>query len=147
MRHPDLVRLEEDMTRLKHENASPSDIKIARTNARSLRASLMKKSLKRYQLEWVQERRDWKVITRGKKRAEDDINIDLSDILCIIMPERRRLARIMISDQVVTAEERKRAVQDLYTFIPPDCTTLYRPGEEPIGGICPVDGCEKGLTK
>ena len=49
-RHPDLVRLKEEMTRLKHENASPSDIEIARPNARSLRASLMKKSLKRYLL-------------------------------------------------------------------------------------------------
>ena len=47
--HPDLVRLQE-VTRLKHEKARPSDIKIARINARSLCASFMKMSLKRYQL-------------------------------------------------------------------------------------------------
>ena len=44
--HPDLVRLEEEVTRLKSENASPSHIKTVKTNVRSLFASLMKKSLK-----------------------------------------------------------------------------------------------------
>lgn len=57
------------------------------------------------------------------------------------MPERGRLARTMISDKVVSDEERRQAIEDLCSLVSQDCTTLYRPGEIPINGVCPVKGC------
>lgn len=51
-------------------------------------------------------------MTRGKGRAEDQCQTDLSDILARVMPERGCLAKTMISDQVVSEEERKDAIKD-----------------------------------
>ena len=52
---------------------------------------------------------------------------------------------MMISDKVVYQLERKQAVIDLYSFIIRDYTVLYRPGEELIGGTCPVNDCGKKM--
>lgn len=44
---------------------------------------------------------------------------------------RGRLAKTIISDQVVSEEERKDAVKDLCSPAHLDYSTVYRPGEEP----------------
>lgn len=46
------------------------------------------------------------------------------------MPERGRLTRTIISDQVVSEEERKQAIKDLCSLASQDCTILYRPEEK-----------------
>lgn len=71
----------------------------------------------------------------------DETKTDLLDILSRVMPERGRLATTMISDRVVSEEERKEAIEDLCSLASQDCTTLYRPGEKPVKGLCPVAGC------
>lgn len=40
--------------------------------------------------------------TRGKVSPDDEKSTDLLDILSRVMPERSRLARIMISDRVIS---------------------------------------------
>ena len=63
------------------------------------------------------------------------------------MPERGRLTRMMVSDKVVSEEERRQAIEDLCSLASQDCTVLYRPGEKPIEGICPVEGCGVEMTR
>lgn len=41
--------------------------------------------------EWVRQRRDWKVATRGKEKADDTQTTDSLDVLSSVMPERHRL--------------------------------------------------------
>ncbi|KAI9764363.1 MAG: hypothetical protein M1840_008501 [Geoglossum simile] len=93
----------------------------------------------------VQNQRDWKIRTQGKEQAEDFMPTQLVQTLSMIMPERGRLTEMMISDKVISEPERKQAVIDLYLFITRDYTVLYRPGEEPIGGACPVNDCGKKM--
>lgn len=138
---PQLLELEDRVHRLRTEHASASQIKVAQNKARAYRVSLTKKSLQKYKIEWVQKRRDWKITTRGKERPEDDEKTDLLEILSQMMPERGRLARTMTSDKVVSDEERRQAIEDLCSLVSQDCTTLYRPGEKPIDGVCPVTVC------
>lgn len=54
------------------------------------------------------------------------------------MPERGRLIRMMISDEVVYEEERRQAIEDLCSLASQDCIILYRPGEKPVEGVCPL---------
>lgn len=58
-------------------------------------------------MEWVWERRDWKIMTRGRERPEIDTRTDPLEILPIVMPERGRLAKTMILDYVVSNKERR----------------------------------------
>ena len=72
---------------------------------------------------------------------------DLLEILSLVMPELGRLTRTMISDKVVSKEERRQAIKNLCSLVSQDCTTLYRPGEIPINGVCPVKGCGAKMIK
>ncbi len=86
-------------------------------------------------------------MTCGKERPKDDVKTDLLKILSLVMPELDRLARTMISDQVVSEKERRQAIEDLCSLVSQDCTTLYRPGEKPINDVCPVKGCGAKMMK
>lgn len=145
--YPQLLDLESKVHQLKSGQGSPSQIQAAVSKARACRLRLTRKRLQQYKLEWVRERRDWKVITRGKGRAEEQSQTDLSDILAQVMPERGRLAKTMISAQVVSEKERKDAIKDLCSLASLDCTTIYRPGEEPAQGSCPIKSCSLAVHR
>jgi len=45
------------------------------------------------------------------------------------MPERGRLTRAMISEQIIINEQRKQVVENLCSLASRDCTTIYLPDE------------------
>ena len=94
-------------------------LRYAATEGRNYRLRLTKTRLAQFQLKWVRQRRDWKIDTGGKESPEDDMKTDLESALSRIMPERGRLAKIMISDQPATQQERKNSVADLCLLISP----------------------------
>jgi len=144
---PQLLVLQSDVKRLLDNSSSVKEVKAARTRVNTSYRKLAKARLGSYQLDWVQKRRDWKVITRGKERPDDLVKTDLSEIFAIVMPEHGRLAKTMISTVVVSDKDRMQAVKDLHTLVSRDCTTLYRPGEEPFEGNCPVKSCMKPMKE
>lgn len=127
--------------------APPYTLKVVDSKLRTCRARLRRKRLQQYKLEWVRERRDWKVKTRGKERLDDKTKTYLLDILLWVMPELGRLASTMISDRVVLEEERKGAIRDLCSLESQDYIVLYRPGEESVKGRCPVNGCRQNMIR
>ena len=136
-----------EVQRLKRRRSPASDVKAVESKARAYRARLIKRRLQQYKLEWIRERRDWKVKTRGKERPEDEKKTDLLNNLSRVILERGRLAKTMISDRVVSEEERKVAVEDLCSLASQDYTTLYRPGEKPVQGLCPVEGYNLSINR
>lgn len=136
-----VLALESEIAQLRRDNACVNDKRLARSKLQTLLKKLKRDQLRQHQHEWVENRRKWHVTTRGKERPDDDTQTDLSDILCVIMPERGRLARTMISNEVVSADERKQAVKDLHSLVSQDCTVIYRPQERPIDDVCPREGC------
>lgn len=143
----ELIELENQVRQLRLQKALSSEIQAARSKASSRLASLTKKRLEEFQLEWVQQRRDWKVLTGGKERPEDNTKTDLFVILSRIMPELGRLSGPMTSDKDASEEERRQAIQDLYSMASSDCTVSYRPGEKPDNGICPAKSCSVEITR
>jgi len=144
---PQLLEFESKVQRLKRRGSPASEIKAVESKARTYRARLIKKNLKQYQFEWVRERRDWKIKILEKERADNETKTDLLEILLRMMPERSRLAKTMISDHVISEEERRQVIEDLCSLASQDCTVLYRPGEKPVHGLCPVEGCSIDMNK
>jgi hypothetical protein len=54
--------------------------------------SLMRLALRKHQESWVQERRDWKILTRGKEQSLNQCRNDLVNNPSLLVSERERLA-------------------------------------------------------
>ena len=147
MEDPLLVELQNNVHLLRRNKATDSELKVAKNEARNYKDRLIRKTLSQYKIEWVRQRRDWKIDTRGKVSPNDNIKTDLESVLSRLMPERGRVAKSMISNQAATEQERKNAIEDLCSLISRDCTALHLPGEKPIDGVCPVKGCGKEMKR
>ena len=78
---------------------------------------------------------------------DDDERTDIYDILFQVMPELGRLAGIMVSSKIALEEERKRAIEDLYSLVSKDCSVIYRPRENPIHGRYPAKDCDTEMAR
>ena len=143
----EFVQLKNCVCRLEAENAPDTQICQAKNRARSHRSTLVRRHLKEYRCDWVRKRRDWKILTRGKKEPKDTANTHRVDISSRLLPERDRLTMLMVSCNKASLAERKQAVSDLYRFATRNYNILYRPDEEPINGHCPVTNCGKNVER
>ncbi len=83
-RDPRLLELERKVQ--EHSPADPEAAKEAkRSLATSCRKTLTRLALRQHQEEWVRERRDWKILTRGKEQPHDLCKTDLVHSLCLLM--------------------------------------------------------------
>ncbi|KAN0069234.1 Protein of unknown function (DUF3435) domain containing protein [Elaphomyces granulatus] len=103
---------------------------------------LKNQALRQYQEQWVRERRDWNILTRGKEAAQDKSKTDFVQSICLLIPERGRLAQKMVADHALEPSEMWQALQDLYTLCVQDFTVLYLPKSRPVDGACPVKCCQ-----
>jgi hypothetical protein len=132
-KHPEVVRLKEKEAAARDGREREE----AKKALRSLLPSLEHKAFISYREAWIRQRRDWKILTRGKISPEVDRD---GNHLNLILPERSRIAEKMESDAPLTTGQMRDAIQDVYTLITRDYTVFYLPGEEPLGGLCPVCG-------
>jgi hypothetical protein len=145
---PDLLELERDVDTLVCEKgATAPAVKEARRCVNRLRSRLKKDALSQYQEEWVEERRDWKIQTRGAERPNDPCKTDLVESLCLLIPERGRLACAMTQDKPLSSDSLWRAMRDLQSLCTRDLTVLYLQGLEPRDGSCPVMCCQIQLDR
>lgn len=131
-KHPEVVKLREKETTA-GDGGGRNDAK----KAQGLLASLKRKALVSYREAWIRQRRDWKILTRGKISPEVDSD---GNHLNLILPERSRIEKKMRSTKPLDTDQMREAIQDVYTLISRDYTVFYRPGEEPLDGLCPVCG-------
>ncbi|KAB8242334.1 hypothetical protein BDV35DRAFT_396899 [Aspergillus flavus] len=140
--HPDLVAKDREIEKAR----SADDIKKVRQDRSVIRRKLYSKALQNYHTLWVQERRDWKILTRGRERPNHVEQVAQKQALCKLMPELGRLAAIMSSNEPLSFHEKASVVRDLYTQCLREFSVVYRPGEEPVKGRCPVTSCNKDLN-
>jgi hypothetical protein len=121
------------------ERASTASDSRERDEARKARERLLKRLEHRafisFRHRWTRERRDWKILTRGKVSSEVDTD---NGRLILLIPERARIADKMKRESGLTMNEMRDATRDLLTLCTRDYTVFFRPGEEPINGLCPV---------
>jgi hypothetical protein len=121
---------------------SPAEAAAAEKQLRNLLRGRELKARTAYRKNWVKERRDWKVLTRG--RVATAVDTDVSR-LCLLIPERARVAEKMRRKSPISVDEMREATRDLLALCKRDDTVFYLPGEEPVDGACPV--CGKAMTR
>jgi Protein of unknown function (DUF3435) len=142
---PQFRKLEKEVQRLIHSD--PTALKEAKRRLRNYRRALERRTLQQYQEDWVRERRDWKILSRGKEQPKDACKSDVVQILRLLIPERERLAQKMALDEPLSSNVMWQATSDLYALCHQDTTVLYLPGHEPVEGACPVKCCRLKLDR
>ena len=134
LRDPGLCTIQQETRTSKH-NAS-------RQRYTNLLKKMKVAALRQYQQNWVRERRDWKILTRGKDAAHDKSRTDYVRDMCLLIPERGRLAEQMSADDHLEPAKMWLALQDLQSLCSQDFTVLYLPGSRPVDGACPIKCCQ-----
>jgi hypothetical protein len=132
---------------LVREETAGAVVSEARRRLANYRRKLHSQARRAYQKQWVRERRDWKILTGGKKQARDPNDADLVRHLCLLIPERGRLAQRMSQDEPLSLNSMWQAVHDLYSLCTRDFTVLYLPGLGPLEGKCHVKSCRKSMDR
>lgn len=143
----DRRRQELELEVQKSSEKDPLHLKEFKKRLASYLKTLKGSALRQYQESWIQQRRDWKIITRGREQARDLDRTDLVQSLCLLFPERARLAQRLASDEPLTAETKWLAMEDLYTLCTRDFPVLYLPGCQPVVETCPVECCQLALER
>ena len=146
LRH-DSRRLELESEVQQYASKNSANLTESKKRLASYLRTLHSKTLREYQEAWIQRRRDWKIETRGKEQAHEPDRTDLVESLCLLFPEHARLAQRLASDELLTAETKWLAMEDLYTLCTRDSPVLYLPHCQPVKGRCPVECCQLELQQ
>jgi hypothetical protein len=146
-RDPAVHEMEEHVAQLKAQDGAPKDVRHARDRLGSYRRSSKKAAFKAYREEWLRTRKESAILSRGRGLLQDVPSADLFQALCLIFPERGRLAQIMASSEGMSPGETMKAMEDLVSLCTRDSTVTYRPGQAPVDGRCPVAGCGQTIAR
>lgn len=144
LQHPDLIELEHKRREL--GKSSVGDKQQVDKDIKATKARLLNQALKNYQKEWVDTAYEKFIESRGKSHVNLEPQARRFQRLLAFIPERKRLCA-MIDGLIEYSEEQKMSlVEDLITIASKNLEDLYRPGEEPVDGCCPVIGCTFQLS-
>lgn len=144
---PELIQLKLRISGLKGKVEDSGLLLKLRTEYGVAKARLRASALQQYQTAWVQEQRDWKILTRGKLRPEHLDRTGCTRVLSKVMPELGRLAAMMSSNEPLQSDEKLAVIKDLYVHGNWDFDVVYRPGEYPVDGLCPNLKCKKDIRR
>ncbi len=145
--NPELQQLESELRRLTRGPADKVEISTAKSKVSLRRKQLREDALRLYREEWVRKRKDWTIVSRGKEPPKDPIKTEIVQDLFRVMPERARVAEMMTTMRLLSADGRLKAVEDLLSLCTRDVEVMYRPKEVPINGECPVQSCRLPMEK
>ena len=134
--HPEVVALQRQV----HQCLDGESRRKAKKALQAKTAKLEKEALKKYRHDWVRQRRDWKVTTRGKiSNGQKEV-----PNVAGVSQERQNIARQVRCDVPQCLEDMRRSIEDAFRL----CTSgdiFYYPGEEPLDGLCPF--CKEPVNK
>jgi hypothetical protein len=84
---PQLCELRENLHKLKLGKGSATTLQEPERRAVSYYKKLYRVRLREYQKKWVQDRRDWKILSRGKEVPSDTSETDLVKNIFLLIPE------------------------------------------------------------
>ena len=111
---PKLIQLKLYISNLKGRAEDSELLVKLRTKYGVARARLQASALQQYQTAWVQEQRDWKILTRGKLRPEHLDCTGCTRVLSQVMPELGRLEATMSANTPLQFDEKLAIIKDLY---------------------------------
>lgn len=144
---PRVCELEAEMRALMGGQGANQAFSTAKRQLTTYTKKLKRDALRLYQETWIQERRDWKILTRGREVAQDNSKTELSQGVYKLFPERGRLAQKMALTRPLKSDEMWDSLQDLHTLCLQDSNVLYLPGSRPLDGACPVKCCRRQMDR
>ncbi|KAJ5475343.1 hypothetical protein N7539_008409 [Penicillium diatomitis] len=144
---PELLEIRSRIQRLEDHNADKESINAERLNYKKTIVHHRLFELKEYQAHWVRERRDRRILNRGKQEPltlENDVRTRAQ---ALSMPELSRIAALMSCNRELSFDEMLLFVQDLQSQCALDFDVVYLPGESPTQGLCPARGCRKQIAR
>ncbi|EXJ72789.1 uncharacterized protein A1O5_03936 [Cladophialophora psammophila CBS 110553] len=142
-----LLELKGTVDRLEREEGKKAlAVKKAKKDLELYRKKQRRIALRRYQKQWVRDRRRWQILSRGKERPSDVPKTDLVESLCLLIPERGRLAHVIAQEEPLSRDSMWYAMLDLHSLCTRDLTVLYLAGLEPRDGNCPMERCREPLN-
>jgi hypothetical protein len=96
--NPEVVALKKMEAAARH----PHEAAAAKSEWRGLLKRLEREAFKSFRAEWIRERRDWKVLTRGKVSLEVDTDVSR---LCLLIPERARITEKIKRESILSGDE------------------------------------------
>ena len=142
-----LCELKEEVQTLTRATSSDNALKKAKHCCINHLKKLKSRALRQYQEHWIRERRDRNILTRGREVVQDRCKTEFVENICVLIPERGRLAKRMAADQPLEPDEMWQAMQDLYNLCLEDFTVLYLPRSRPVDGACPARCCQLRLDR
>lgn len=137
----------DEQLRALEDNVAASPSYEAKRRLNEYRRKLRDGALRRFQRDWVQNQRDWKILTKGKESARTACTANLFQNLCLLRPERGRLAKMIACDTPLSQADMWQAMRDLYSLCTGEFTVCFLPGHDPIKGACPVRYCQLRLAR
>jgi len=104
-RDPELCKLEKEVHTLARSGGRDKALSKAKQRYVNHLKKVKAKALRQYQEHWIRERRDWKILTRGKETAQDKSKTDFIQSICLLIPERGRLSQKMAADHLLEPDE------------------------------------------
>ncbi|CAG7932841.1 unnamed protein product [Penicillium olsonii] len=142
---PDMVRMRDRIDLFERDHDANS-LKHEQLEYRKALVRHRLSELKQYQNRWVREKRDQKIINRGKEEPRHLENDICTRTQMLIMPEVARIATAMSCTKELSFDEKLLFVQDLQTQCVRDFDVVYLPNESPVQGLCPVKGCQINIA-
>ena len=144
---PELMQLKMRISDLKGKGEDSGLLLELRSEYGVAKARLRASALQQYQTAWVQEQRDWKILTRGKLHPEHLDHTGCTRVLSKVMPELGRLAATMSANEPLQSDEKLAVIKDLYVHGNQDFDVVYCPEEHPINGLCSDLKCKKDIRR
>lgn len=140
-----LCELYRHLCDLRDQGAPSEEIQAANRQFRIHRKWSKRTALDKWKEDWLDDRYQKTIKSGGTASHDKSTDANRVQALFRIMPERARLADMIVSDKIVTRNQNLLAVQDLLSLCQRDFAVMYRPGDEPIDNLCPV--CQTQLPK
>ncbi|KAJ6171572.1 hypothetical protein N7470_000639 [Penicillium chermesinum] len=145
---PELVEIRSRIEKLESLHGDKLSLAAERLNYRKSLVRCRLSELKKYQTSWIRERRDKRILNKGKEeRALDDDDDVCTRVQALIMPETSRISTLMHFDGELSFNEMLLFVEDLRSHCERDFDVVYLPQESPIKGRCPATDCNEEITR
>ena len=145
---PELIQLKLCISGLKGKVEDSGLLLKLRAKYAVVKAQLHALALQQYQTAWVQEQRDWKILTRGKLCPGGHLDCTRCiQVLSKVMLELDQLAVMMSANEPLQSDGKLAIIKDLYVHKSQDYDMIYCPGEYPTNGLCPNLKCKKDIRK
>jgi hypothetical protein len=85
-RDPRLLELQAEVQALTDERGAAGALNEAKRRVTNYYKTLKSNTLREHQEQWIRDRRDWKILTRGKEQPSSLHQEDRLHVLCRLMP-------------------------------------------------------------